>query len=99
MRHAKRSQSFACKGILVGDAPGDLQARLGASASNYQAQYPYMFPPGIYDVPPTIDPGPGIPNGGVAHHSNKRSYYSLVGMASAQPRWWAQQYVSVVAAM
>lgn len=54
---------------LTCKAPGHLQARLGASASDYQAQYPYMFPPGIYDVPPTVDPGPGIPNGGVAYHS------------------------------
>ena len=78
----------------VKDAPGNLQARLGASASNYQAQYPYMFPPGIYDVPPTVDPGTGIPNGGMIPSNPE----TVTGMAVNTALWCTQPCASVAAA-
>ena len=79
----------------VKDAPGDLQARLGTSASDYQAQYPYMFQPGIYDVSPTVDPGPGIPNGGM----NPSQQEIFVGMAVSTTLWCTHPYASPVAAV
>ena len=95
--HCAIQKNICCELVReppVKGASGDLQARLGASASNYQAQYPYMFPPGIYDVPPTVDPGTGIPNGGM----NLPQLEVLTGMAISTALWCTQPYASPVAA-
>ena len=53
-----------------------------------------MFPPGIYDVPPTVDPGTGIPNGGMIPSHPE----TFTGMAVNTALWCTQLYASVAAA-
>ena len=46
------------------------------------SQYPYMFPPDIYDVSPDVDPGTGIPAGGVLR---KKSFGQILSPLHAVP--------------